>query len=121
VTIPATVIATPNVSDAASGLSTRAARRIAATAIGTLTTKIHCQEALSTIRPPMIGPKIGPSRIGTPTAASARPTRRGPALCANQSKADRHQHPAAEALKDPERDQLTGRGRQRAQARANRE
>ena len=66
----------------ASGLSTRAARRIAAPAIGTFTTKIHCQEALSTIRPPMIGPKIGPSRIGTPTAASARPTRRGPALCA---------------------------------------
>jgi hypothetical protein len=30
----------------------------------------------------MIGPKIGPSRIGTPTSASARPMRRGPALCA---------------------------------------
>jgi hypothetical protein len=43
---------------------------------------IHCQAALSTIKPPMIGPRIGPSRIGTPTSASARPTRRGPALCA---------------------------------------
>ena len=66
----------------ASGWSSRAATTIATTAMGTLTTKIHCQAALSTMRPPMIGPKIGPSRIGTPTSASARPTRRGPALCA---------------------------------------
>ena len=30
----------------------------------------------------MIGPKMGPSRIGTPISPNARPTRRGPALCA---------------------------------------
>ena len=34
----------------------------------------------------MIGPKMGPSRTGTPTSASARPTRRGPALCATSVK-----------------------------------
>jgi hypothetical protein len=34
----------------------------------------------------------------------------------DQGETDWHQHPAAEALKDPEPDQFTGRGRQRAQS-----
>jgi hypothetical protein len=59
---------------------TRLAAITATTAIGTLTKKIQCQVALSTISPPTIGPKMGPSRTGTPTSERTRPTRCGPAL-----------------------------------------
>ena len=42
----------------------------------------------------MIGPKIGASRIGTPMSASARPMRRGPALCATSVKPTGTSRPA---------------------------
>ena len=58
----------------------RAARGRAASEIGTLTRKIQRQDALSTISPPMTGPRIGPSSIGTPTIDITRPTRAGPAV-----------------------------------------
>ena len=38
---------------------------------------------LSTINPPMTGPRIGPRSIGTPTTDITRPIRRGPAVCAS--------------------------------------
>ncbi len=41
--------------------------------------KIQCQLAMSMSQPPRIGPKIGPSSIGTPSTAITRPTRSGPA------------------------------------------
>ena len=41
--------------------------------------KIQRQDAASTSQPPRIGPKIGPSSIGTPITAITRPTRCGPA------------------------------------------
>jgi hypothetical protein len=41
--------------------------------------KIQRQEKSSTSQPPRIGPKIGPSSIGTPITAITRPTRCGPA------------------------------------------
>jgi len=47
------------------------------------TKKIQRQDALSTIRPPMTGPKIGPSSVGTPITAMTRPRRCGPAVCAS--------------------------------------
>ena len=47
--------------------------------IGRLMKKIQRQEALSTSQPPRIGPRIGPSSIGTPMIAITRPTRCGPA------------------------------------------
>ena len=47
--------------------------------IGTLIRKIQCQEAMSISQPPRIGPKIGPSSIGTPRIAITRPSRSGPA------------------------------------------
>ena len=59
----------------ASARSNRAAAAIARTAIGTLTTKIHCHAALSTISPPMIGPKIGPEQNRHPDQ------REGPSAC----------------------------------------
>ena len=62
----------------------RAARGRAASEIGTLTRKIQRQDALSTISPPMTGPRIGPSSIGTPITDITRPTRRGPAVCASR-------------------------------------
>ena len=48
-------------------------------AIGTLMKKIQRQEKSSTSQPPRIGPKIGPSSIGTPITAMTRPTRSVPA------------------------------------------
>ena len=47
--------------------------------IGTLIRKIQCHEATSISQPPRIGPKIGPSSIGTPRIAITRPSRSGPA------------------------------------------
>ena len=47
--------------------------------IGTLMRKIQCQLATSMSQPPRIGPKIGPSSIGTPRIAMRRPIRAGPA------------------------------------------
>ena len=41
--------------------------------------KIQCQLAWSISQPPMIGPRIGPSSIGTPRIAISRPIRCGPA------------------------------------------
>ncbi len=45
----------------------------------TLIRKIQCQLATSISQPPMIGPRIGPSSIGTPRIAISRPIRCGPA------------------------------------------
>ena len=47
--------------------------------IGTLMRKIQCQLATSMSQPPRMGPKIGPSSIGTPRIAMSRPIRAGPA------------------------------------------
>ena len=47
--------------------------------IGTLIRKIQCQLKWSISQPPRIGPKIGPSSIGTPRMAISRPIRAGPA------------------------------------------
>ena len=52
---------------------------IATRPIGTLIRKIQCQLATSISQPPMIGPRIGPSSIGTPRIAISRPIRCGPA------------------------------------------
>ena len=51
----------------------------AAMPIGMLMKKIQRQEKSSTSQPPRIGPRIGPSIIGTPMIAITRPTRCGPA------------------------------------------
>ena len=47
--------------------------------IGRLIRKIQCHDALSISQPPRIGPRIGPSSIGTPRMAISRPIRSGPA------------------------------------------
>ncbi len=47
--------------------------------IGTLIRKIQCQDATSISQPPRIGPKIGPSSMGTPRIAMSLPIRAGPA------------------------------------------
>jgi hypothetical protein len=39
---------------------------------------------LSTIKPPITGPRIGPSNIGTPITDITRPTRFGPATCVSR-------------------------------------
>ena len=59
--------------------STLAAYSSAPRPIGTLIRKIQCQLATSISQPPRIGPKIGPSSMGTPSTAITRPTRSGPA------------------------------------------
>jgi hypothetical protein len=41
--------------------------------------KIQCQDATSISQPPRIGPKMGPSSMGTPRIAMRRPIRAGPA------------------------------------------
>ena len=46
---------------------------------GTLIRKIQCQLAISMSQPPRMGPRIGPSSIGTPRMAISRPIRCGPA------------------------------------------
>jgi hypothetical protein len=46
------------------------------------TKKIQRHDALSTMSPPITGPKIGPSSVGTPITAITRPSRCGPAVCA---------------------------------------
>ena len=46
---------------------------------GMFTRKIQCHEAMSISQPPRMGPKIGPSSIGTPSTAITRPIRCGPA------------------------------------------
>ena len=52
---------------------------IATRPIGALIRKIQCQLATWISQPPMIGPRIGPSSIGTPRIAISRPIRWGPA------------------------------------------
>ena len=52
---------------------------IATMPTGTLIRKIQCQLATSISHPPRIGPRIGPSSIGTPRIAIRRPIRCGPA------------------------------------------
>ena len=52
------------------------------TPIGTLTKKIQRQLALSRIRPPIVGPRIGASIAGTATMLMTRPMRLGPATSA---------------------------------------
>ena len=91
--------------------SSRAATTIATIAIGMLTTKIHCQAALTTIRPPMMGPKIGPSRIRHADQRERPPDALGPRALRDQREPDRHEHAAAEALHDAKGDQLAGRPR----------
>src|SRR5919197_1165693 len=63
--------------------SRRIARASAMTPTGRFTKKIQRQLALSTIAPPMTGPKIGASSIGTPMKLITRPMRCGPAACAS--------------------------------------
>ena len=57
-------------------------RMTAMTPIGTLTKKIQRQLALSRIRPPIVGPRIGASIAGTATMLMTRPMRLGPAASA---------------------------------------
>jgi hypothetical protein len=52
---------------------------------GRLTKKIHRQLAASMRDPPISGPKIGASSIGTPTMLITRPIRFGPAAWARIS------------------------------------
>ena len=54
----------------------------AMTPIGALTKKIQRQLALSRMRPPSAGPRIGASIAGTATTLITRPIRRGPAAAA---------------------------------------
>ena len=89
-------------------------------AIGMLTKKIQRHDALSTIRPPITGPKIGPSSVGTPITAMTRPSAVRPGGLGEHAHADRHDHAAAEALQDAEEDQRLGRPGQAAQRRAER-
>src|SRR5690349_21978570 len=65
--------------DGSSLASTRQAAISATMPIGTLMKKIQCQLAVSISQPPRIGPKIGPSSMGTPSTAITRPIRCGPA------------------------------------------
>ena len=62
--------------------SVRAARASATTPTGMFTKKIHRHEKLSTISPPITGPRIGPSSVGTPITLITRPIRCGPAAWA---------------------------------------
>ena len=117
---------------AARARASRAARRAAArraagpeapgvsatTAIGTLMKKIQRQEKSSTSQPPRIGPKIGPSSIGTPITAITRPTRCGARGAREDRHARRHDHAAAEALQDAEGDQRLRRPGQTRERRA---
>ena len=98
----------------------RCASTSASTTTGRFTKKIQRHETVSTSRPPMTGPKIGPSSIGTPTTRhdAADPVRAGDLR--HQAHPDRHDHAAAEALEDAEDDQRLGRPRQPAQRRAER-
>ena len=57
----------------------RTASTVANTPIGTFTKKIQRQLALSMSRPPIVGPMIGASIVGTPVTAMTRPMREGPA------------------------------------------
>jgi hypothetical protein len=52
---------------------------MAMTPRGRLIRKIQCQLATSISQPPRIGPRMGPSSIGTPRTAISRPIRCGPA------------------------------------------
>ena len=47
--------------------------------MGTLTKKIHRQVVPVTMAPPITGPKMGPSRVGTPMMPITRPIRFTPA------------------------------------------
>ena len=71
--------------------------------IGTLTRKIQRQLTLVTIRPPSTGPSAGAASVGI-MIDRRRPgplgRREGPE---QHGEADRRQHPAADALQDPER------------------
>ena len=76
--------ASPSQSRRCAGCGTSRARMrceaiSAAIPIGRLMKKIQRHEAASTSQPPRIGPRIGPSSIGTPMIAMTRPTRCGPA------------------------------------------
>ena len=62
--------------------SIRAASASATTPTGRLTKKIQRHEKLSTISPPITGPRIGPSSVGTPITLITRPIRCGPAAWA---------------------------------------
>ena len=48
--------------------------------IGTFTKKIHRHEKLVTMMPPMTGPRMGPSSVGTPMRAMTLFIFSGPAL-----------------------------------------
>src|SRR3954454_92580 len=102
----------------ASACSSFPASPSARIAIGMFTKKIHRHDALSTISPPMTGPKIGPSSVGTPDDRhhAAEPVR--PGGLREGTHADRHDHAAAEALQDAEEDQRARRPGQAAQRRA---
>ena len=63
----------------------RSAAATAITPIGRLTKKIQRQLALSTIRPPSDGPRIGASIAGTATMLITLPIRFGPAASAIMS------------------------------------
>ena len=60
----------------------RIAAITAVTPIGRLRKKIHRQLALSRIRPPSVGPRIGASIAGTAMIPITRPIRLGPAASA---------------------------------------
>ena len=102
----------------ASGWSNRAATTIATTAIGTLTTKIHCQAALVDDEAADDGPEDRPEqdRHADQRERPSDALRAG--ALRDQRESDRNEHAAAEALQDTEGDQLAGRRRQRAQRRA---
>ena len=60
---------------------------------------------MSISQPPRIGPKIGPSSIGTPRTAITRPIRSGPAARVMIVMPSGIEHAAAEALEHAERDE----------------
>ena len=86
--------------------------------IGTLIRKIQCQLALSISQPPRIGPRIGPEehRHAEDRHQAAHPLRAG--RPGHDRHAERHQHAAAEALCDPERDEHVDGRRRGAEHRA---
>ena len=86
--------------------------------IGTLMRKIQCQLATSMSQPPRMGPKIGPSSIGTPRIAISRPIRAGPAARVMIVMPSGMSMPAAEALQDAEADEELDRPGRGTQGRA---
>ena len=85
------------------------------------TKKIQCQLSDWMRMPPISGPSVGASIIGTATSAITRPIRCGPGGLGHDDLRERHDHAATDALQNAEEDQLGVRRRESAQQRPERE